>query len=114
MAPRRGIALGDDVGVSLEAKGLAGLGAVKPADHIRAARGDLLHFDREPFAAEPRLHGERDRPLVGYGFSRPEDARDADQRGGEIDDLALVDLAEDSVDGEAGHLDGPRTASEPD
>ena len=68
-------------------------GPVEPADDVRAPRGDVLHLDREALAAEPGLDRAGDRALVGLGLAGPEDARDADQLGGEVDDLALGDLA---------------------
>ena len=108
MAPGGGIALGHDVGVPLEAEGRV---------RARPRRATPMTFGRPgatscTSTAKPSRRSQastvrRDGLLVRLGLPGPEDARDPDQRGGEVDDLTLGDLAEDAVDGEAGHLDGP-------
>src|SRR5262245_22062481 len=65
MRPFGGVALGHDVGVTLEQKALAAPLLTEPRDDVRASWSDLLDLELEPLLDEPRLDVTGDRFLAG-------------------------------------------------
>jgi hypothetical protein len=75
--------------VAVEHQAGAAAGAAQRGDRLQAPRLDFLHVDRVVAVAEERLEEQRDGGFLGL------EARNADERAGEVDQLARVDVAED-------------------
>src|SRR5262249_44776811 len=73
-APRRGIALGDDVGVPFQQQAPPVPRLAEPGDDVGATARDLLDVDREAFLGEPALDERGDGGLVAVGISGLDDA----------------------------------------
>ena len=77
-----------DVGVAVEHQAGAAARTAKDGDGLEAAGLDLLQIDGVVAAAEELLEEQRDLGLFGL------EARDADERAGQVDQLARVDERE--------------------
>jgi hypothetical protein len=75
-----------DVGVAVQHEAGPAARAAQRGDGLQSPGLDLLKIDRVPALAEECLEEERDRRLLGL------EARDADERAGQIDELARVDV----------------------
>jgi len=91
MRPRGRIALGDDIGVSLEEQRRPHAGGAEDAEDVRAIGRDTLNLDVEALGAHPSFDMCGDGRLGGARLARPHHARDAHEVTREGHQLVRVD-----------------------